>query len=423
MKNRKYIKIIRNRIIMLTAFLILVCISFSTSYSNFIYKSSNHRAVEMMVNKLDYEFKINNVYTNELSIKPGNIVVEAEIMSLNEVETKYKLTYKNDNNIHIFYLDDIPSGSINPSETKKYKLFISNTSDKLIKVKFDVACGYANNSLDDVIITEGYKEIKNSFAIGMKVDYTPANSNDHYDLDKELTGYVKNQTVYKKTLDWELLNVNDNGTINIISTSPVTIDNKNNLLYLSGSAGYNNGVYLLNDVCNKIYGSYNASGRNLNIEDIENNLSDLWNYKMYYNPQTNNGYISYDIYTFVPAQFLNNLSKSASGELITEEQFVKEDTLTILVDYWTHEMEQDNFKSIYFDVFMNQKYNTWLSSRYVNAFDSYALFGLSNINANVIGGNILYSSMGDTFTNSNAIRPVVTITSAIYLDNDIIKIK
>ena len=273
MKNRKYIKIIRNRIIMLTAFLILVCISFSTSYSNFIYKSSNHRAVEMMVNKLDYEFKINNVYTNEISIKPGNIVVETEVMSLNEVETKYKITYKNDSNIHVFYLDDNPSGSIQPNETKKYKLFISNTSDKLIKMKFDVASGYANNSVDDVIIIDGYKEIKDSFTIGMKVDYTPANTNDHYDLDKDLTGYVKNQTVYKKTLDWELLSVNENGTISIISTSPVTIDNKNNLLYLSGSAGYNNGVYLLNDICDKLYGSYNASARNLNIGDIEKYLS------------------------------------------------------------------------------------------------------------------------------------------------------
>ena len=80
MKERRYIKVIRNRIILLTAFLILVCISFSTSYSNFIYKSSNHRAVEMYVNKLDYELKINDSYTDNISIKPGNTIINVNII-------------------------------------------------------------------------------------------------------------------------------------------------------------------------------------------------------------------------------------------------------------------------------------------------------------------------------------------------------
>ena len=423
MKDRRYIKIIRNRIILLTAFLILVCISFSASYSNFVYKTSSHRAVEMLVNKLDYEFKINNVYTNEISIKPGNIILDLEIVSLNEVETKYKLSYLKDNNIHIYYLNEIPSGSIYQNENKKIKLFVSNTGDKLIKLKFDIASGYSNNSLDDVILKEGYNEINETFVIGSYVDYTVKNSNEDYELKIEQTGYNKEQTVYKKTTKWKLLNINDDGTINIISETPLTIDNKNNLLYLSGSIGYNNGVYLLNDICNKLYGSYNASGRNLNIEDIENNMSNLWDYKTYYNPQTNNGYIRYDINTYTPKQYLNNLSKSDSGELITENHFTKEEFLEINVDYWTHEMMSENFNNNYYSLFMNQKYNSWLSSRYVNAFDSYALFGLSNIYGNVVSGNILYSSIGDTFTNGNAIRPVITVNSAIYIDKDIIKIK
>ncbi len=423
MKDRRYIKIIRNRIILLTAFLILVCISFSTSYSNFIYKSSNHRAVEMLVNKLDYEFKINNVYTNEISIKPGNIILNTELTSLNEVETKYKLSYSNNSGINIFYLSEAPSGSILPNENKKIKLFVSNTSDKLIKIKFDVASGYSNNPLEDVKIKEGYTEISNTLSSGTNVNYSPVNSNDKYVVEKELSGYNKDQNVIKKSSKWKLLNVLDDGSINIISEQSITIDNKNNLLYLSGSNGYNNGVYLLNDICNKLYGSYNASARNLAIEDIESNLSKLWDYKTYYNPQTNNGYIKYEINTYTPKQYLNKLSKSEPGELITEEPYTKEEFLEINVDYWTHEMEYSNFNGTYYDIFMNPKYNTWLSSRYVNAFDSYALFGLSNIYDNTVSGNILYSSIGDTFTNGNAIRPVVNISSAIYMENNTIKIK
>ncbi len=423
MKDRRYIKIIRNRIIMLTAFLILVCISFSTSYSNFIYKSSNHRAVEMYVNKLDYELKLNDVYSNEISIKPGNVVISAEILSLNEVETNYKLTYSNDSNIHIYYLDKTPNGSILPNETKKHKIFVSNTSDKLIKLKFDIASGYSNNSLSDVKTLDNYNEINNTFVIGTNVYYSPVNSNDKYILEKEISGYNKNQTIVKKSSKWKLLNVNDNGTIDIISESPITIDNKNNYLYLSSANGYNNGVYILNDICNKLYGSYNATGRNLTIEEIENSLSKVWDYKTYFNPQTDNGYIRYDKNTYVPLQFLSYLSKSEPGDLITENQVLKIEDLEINVDYWTHEMNENNFKNNYYELFMNQNHNSWLSSRYVNAFDSYALFGLSNIYDNVVSGNILYSSIGDTFTNGNAIRPVVTISSAVYVDNDVIKIK
>ena len=210
---------------------------------------------------------------------------------------------------------------------------------------------------------------------------------------------------------------------NIISENSITIDNKNNLVYLSGSAGYNNGVYLLNDICNQLYGSYNAPARNLNIGDIEKSLRSIWSYKEYYNPQTENGYIKYDNNTYTPKQYLNNISKNESGSLIEEDSFVKQDSLEIIVDYWTHEMEENNFKNGYYELFMNQKYNTWLASRYVNAFDSYALFGLSYIYSNVVSGNILYSSMNSIFTNGNAIRPVVTIKNPIYLEKGIINLK
>lgn len=423
MKERRYIKVIRNRIILLTAFLILVCISFSTSYSNFIYKSSNHRAVEMYVNKLDYELKINDSYTDNISIKPGNTIINVNISSLNDVETNFKLLFNDNKDINIFYLGDKPSGSIRSGEVKTYKLFMSNISDKLINVKFELSSGYINNPLDDIDISEGYKEINDTLLLGDYVNYIPTNTNSNYVLSKNLSGYSKDQTINKKTSKWRILDINNDGSINIISENSITIDNKNNLIYLSGSAGYNNGVYLLNDICNQLYGSYNAPARNLNINDIEKSLSNIWSYKEYYNPQTENGYIKYDNNTYTPKQYLNNIAKSEAGSLIEEDSFIKQDSLEINVDYWAHEMEENNFKNGYYELFMNQKYNTWLSSRYVNAFDSYALFGLSNIYSNVVSGNILYSSMNSIFTNGNAIRPVVTIKNPIYLEKGIINLK
>jgi len=423
MKDRRYIKIIRNRIILLTAFLILVCISFSASYSNFIYKSSNHRAVEMFVNKLDYEFKINDVYTNKISIKPGNEIININVYSLNEIDTMFKISYSENKDINIYYLDDAPMGTIKPNENKKYKLLISNKSDKLISVNFEVASGYVNNELSDIKLSEKYSDISNTLRVGTIVNYLPLNTDTKYELEKELSGYSKDQTINRKSVKWKLLSINSDGTINIISEAPITIDSKNSLLYLSGSKGYNNGVYLLNNICNTLYGSYNAPARNLNIGDIEKSLSNKWSYKSYNNPQTYNGYIKYETNTYTPKQYLNNLSKNDSGELITENSYSKEEFLEINVDYWTHEMEESNFKTHYYSLFMNQKYNSWLSSRYVNAFDTYALFGLSNIYDNVVSGNILFSSIEDNFTNGNAIRPVVTINNAIYVDKNIIQIK
>ena len=423
MKQRRYIKIIRNRIILLTAFLILVCISFSASYSNFIYKSSNHRAVEMFVNKLDYELKINGNYNNKISIKPGNEIVTLNIYSLNEVETKFKLSHNKNSDINIYYIDKAPMGSIKPNETKSYKILVSNKGDKLVDVNFEIASGYSNNGLEDIKLTENYTDINETLNVGTFVNYSQVNSNDKYDLEKEISGYTKNQTIYKKSVKWKLLNINSDGSINIISEAPITVDSKNNLLYLSGSQGYNNGVYILNDICNSLYGSYNAISRNLNINDIEKNMSNEWNYNQYTNPQTSNGYIRYDTNTITPQQYINNLPKSESGELILENGYTTKDYLEIIVDYWTHEMDETNFKDGYYSLFMKQKYNSWLSSRYVNAFDSYALFGLSNIYSNVVSGNVLFSSIGDSFNNGNAIRPVVTITSPVYIEKGTIQIK
>ena len=423
MKQRRYIKIIRNRIILLTAFLILVCISFSASYSNFIYKSSNHRAVEMFVNKLDYELKINDVYTNKYSIKPGNEIINVSIYSLNEVATKFKISHSENSDISIYYLDNKPMGSIKPNETKNYKLLVSNKSNKLVDINFEVASGYSNNYVDEIKIPDNYLEISDTLIVGTQVNYVPSNLEDKYDLDKELSGYSKNQSIIKKNTKWKLLSINNDGSLNIISENPLTIDNKNNLLYFSGSAGYNNGVYIINDICNKLYGSYDAKARGLNIGDIEKALSDVWSYKQYYNPQTENGYIKYETNTYTPKQYLNKISKNDSGELITENHYTKEEFLEINVDYWTHEMEDNNFKNNYYDLFMNKKINSWLASRYVNAFDSYALFGLSNIYKNTVSGNILFSSIGDNFTNGNAIRPVVTISNPISIEKGIIVLK
>ena len=423
MKSKKYYNMIRNRVIFLVIMLTIVCISFNASYSNFIYNSNNHRAVEMYISSLQYEFKINDLYTDTITVRPGNTYIKTSITSLNEVNTKFKYAYKSNDNIKVYYVEKFPSDVIKPNETKNYDLLICNLSDDIIKMEFAIRSGYNTNTFEDIKIGEGYTYINDTIRVGDYVDYKPVNSNDSYVLRKELSGYVKDQTLYKKATKWVVLNINNDGSVDLISEKALPIDNRNNLLNLTGYKGYNNGVYILNELCNKIYGSYYAPGRNLNIDDIEQNLTDLWKPNLYVAPGTDNNYVEYNTNTFVPAVYLNHLARSEKGSLIVEDEISEEDNLEINVDYWTQEFEEKNFKNIYFKIFMNQKYSQWLSSRYINSFDSYALFGLSNITNNRVDGNLLYSSINDTFTSSNALRPIVNTKNAIYREKNSLKIK
>ncbi len=423
MKRRKYVKIIRNRILVLLALLVIVCVSFSTSYSNFVYNSTDHRAVEMYVSPLNYEIKINDTYNGTIAVKPGNSFVNIDILSNNGVSTKYKLMYGTDDNLSVYFLDNVPSGDIGSGKSKTHRLIVSNLSDNIIKVNFKIVGGYNTNKLEDIIAPLGFSEINQTIHIGDYVEYKPVNANDSYEIDKEISGYTKNQTVYKKNSKWRVFDINDDGSIDIISEKSISIDSKYNLLHLSGYKGYNNGVYILNDVCNRLYGSYFATARNISINDIESKLSGNWNPKEYINSIAEDGYKQYDKNMYVPAIYSEGLDRSDSFNIILQDEYTVEDSLETEINYWTHDMEEDNFKDLYYDIIMNQKYNTWISSRYVNAFDSYALFGISNMEKNTIMGNILYSSINDTFTGANAIRPIVNIKTGIQLENGVFKIK
>ena len=423
MKSKRYYKMIKHRVIFLVIILLVVCVSFNASYSNFIYNSNNHRAVEIYVSSLLYDFKVNDAYTDTITVKPGNTYVSTSITSLNEVNTKFKLIYKDNEDLRVFYLNGNPADEIAPNETKKYNFLVSNLSDDIIKLEFKVNSGYNTHHVEDIKVDTGYNEIVDTIKVGDYVAYTPVNSNDSYVLKKELSGYTKDQTIVRKSSKWKVFNINTDGSVDLISEKAITLDSKNNLLHLSGYKGYNNGVYIINELCNKVYGSYFALGRSLNVDDIESKLTKLWKPSEYVDYGNENNHAEFSTNTFVPAVYLSHLSKSDKGSLITEDEINEEDSLDINIDYWTKEFEKENFVEPFFDMFMNQKYPTWLASRYIGAFESYALFGIHNIEGKTVSGNLLYSSRNDTFTNNNALRPIVNLKAPIYKEKNTYKIK
>ena len=107
--------------------------------------------------------------------------------------------------------------------------------------------------------------------VGEIVSYTPDTPSTGYDLSTAKSGYSSAQTIdgtYDPTT-WKIMDVDESGNV----TKLLGIGSKT--VSFQGSTGYNNGVYLLNDICKSRYGnaSLGATARSLNIEDIESRMN------------------------------------------------------------------------------------------------------------------------------------------------------
>lgn len=114
-----------------------------------------------------------------------------------------------------------------------------------------------------VVLCEKERTLKT----GDYVNYTYDTVGTNYSLSPTVSGYKSNQSIPQtKSLKWRILSVNDDGSIDLISETSTDKD-----VYLYGALGYNNGVYVLNDICTKLYSnsSLGIKARSINIEDIE----------------------------------------------------------------------------------------------------------------------------------------------------------
>ena len=108
--------------------------------------------------------------------------------------------------------------------------------------------------------------------VGDYVAYTPGSeTKSSYPLAASESGYSTDQTINKENLSWRVLSINNNGTVDLISAAPTS-----KYIYLRGALGYNNGVYLLNDISAKLYSnnSLGVTARSLTIEDVEKHMTE-----------------------------------------------------------------------------------------------------------------------------------------------------
>ena len=389
----KYMKFFKRNIIVLVILLIVVFFSFGISYSNFVYNSIDHRAVEMHINKLKYNIKINDENTNNIVLTPGNNTLIINIESLNEVKTYFKLLTLNNDNIDIYYYENEPYGMINENGNITIKLLTTNKTNENITCELLVSSGYINNTLDDINIPDNYIEIKNKINIGDNIEYKIDETKRYNYNDLELLPIKSN---------YRILNINDNGTLDIISNEPINLSNQ---LIFKGSNGYNNIIYLLNNISSSLYSSnYSINIRNLNLDDIEK--------------YTNNKIVNYNgnVKTYNENIYIPSLYEQEKNSIINNIHVLNEIEKINKIDSNTF------IKPIYYELFIeknNKYYNPYyLLTRYAQANENNVSFGIFSINNNEINKCDLYDTDNNEYDINLMIRPIITLSNNTKINYD-----
>ena len=107
--------------------------------------------------------------------------------------------------------------------------------------------------------------------VGDYVNYIPRGAQSYY-IPESYLGVA--QTLYKENLEWRVLDIKDDGYVELISTTANTNIN------MKVARGYNNMVYVLNDVAKELYSnnSIGAIARSIKVEDVIDKINPGYDY-------------------------------------------------------------------------------------------------------------------------------------------------
>lgn len=315
-----------------------------------------------------------------------------------------------------------------------------------------------NGGTTDVSIPEGLK-------IGSEVKYNPSGT---YTWQSKYCSSPEN-TSYEKTLnsrDGEPFNINTWKVFDINeSTGEVTLvpehstydgndgaDPNSGTVYLYGAQGYNNGVKLLNDACNELYGdsSKGISARSINMTDIESEgkmtkvaLEQAHSYTndAKWGEQVSSGYLSGDSYypSIYAQEILNGVdgTQSPSGLKISEQTSLIEpgenngaipgNGLRPTQTYWfrNNSFMQGAFETAsngtsYYSLLMPDGPSTyyWVASRCVDANSSNCNFRVSFVYIGEMDGCNMIYSYGYSSGYYSGLFPMVSLSSELINVND-----
>ena len=380
----------------------------------------------------DYTITVKKPVAPTPSVKVGAIRVVSDSTgagsSLGEASTRKGTT------LYIMIESTISGGTTTVSPQVPYAVTENGT------YKFTVT-GTVNGTTYTKEVSVTVNQFKNSILedinikIGDSVNYTYDTASSSYTLESKYSGYSSNQTIAQTTgLTWKVLNVDkENDTVDIISTNPTSSTvNFYNIL------GYNNGPYLMNEICKAQYSNktLGVNARSINLLDMEKHLTAA-------GIAARNAYSSnvkygttktYTSNTKYPSLYANQKGAGPNVSSITPSDTTKgNDPYEESKPIATTEPTTDNTSGTgdpltvtqtYYNIPINDtNYGTassilangtpfWVAARYVGAYSGYARFGLRFVDTGS-NGFVMFYSNGGTDGDDYALRPVVSLPSSL----------
>ena len=381
----------------------------------------------------DYTITVKKPVAPTPSVKVGAIRVVSDSTgagsSLGEASTRKGTT------LYIMIESTISGGTTTVSPQVPYAVTENGT------YKFTVT-GTVDGKTYTKNVTATVNQYKNGInldeiQIGDYVNYTYDidSASSSYTLESKYSGYSSNQTIAQTTgLTWKVLNVDkENDTVDIISTNPTSSTvNFYNIL------GYNNGPYLMNEICKAQYSNktLGVKARSINLLDMEKHLTaDGIKARNAYTSNVKYGTTkTYTSNTKYPSLYANQKGAGPNVSSITPSDITKgNDPYEESKPIATTEPTTDNTSGTgnpltvtqtYYNIPINDtNYGTassilangtpfWVAARYVYAYSDYAYFGLRLAHTNASGCDMFVSG-GDTNGNGYALRPVVSLPSSL----------
>ena len=339
--------------------------------------------------------------------------------------------------LYITFTHSIEGGTTTVSPSIPFKVTANGTYN------FTVT-GTVNGETSTKTVSATVNQYSSKYKIGDYVNYTydPA---ENYKITSATCGSSSNPAdgIPQTTgLKWRILNIDEaNGTVDLISENPTGTS-----VYFSNILGYNNGPYLMNEICKAQYSnkSLGVNARSINLLDMEKHLTaagiaarngytnGVQQYGTTKTYTSNTKYPSLyagqkgagvDVADANASSILQDHTKGndpygeskpiAETEPTTDNTSGTGNPLTVTQTYYNISINSTNYGDAY-KVLSNSTWY-WVAARYVETDSDNAYFGLRYADTNTGGGNMFYSN-GSTNLNINRLRPVVSLSSSILSD-------
>ena len=302
-------------------------------------------------------------------------------------------------------------------------------------------------------------EIPEGLGIGSKVTYTPEAGTYNWQAEycsstKEVGTddvMLNNADANYKITNWRVYSIDEStGEVELVPTAPT-----GGTVYLGQAQGYNNAVKLLNDACSSLYSDRGKgiTARSMNIKDIEKKMTEegLKSAHEYINEGTKYGnQVTRKYrrnYIWFPTIYEQEQYRAIDKETNTrEETGIKvseqneligrtesgatgggkqaETSIQPTQTYWykTHDDMQTALKEEnginYRELIKPQGIRTkayWLASRNIITFSYRCYFNVSSVDGGGFGGRNMCYSDSNTYDDSLALFPVVSLSSELLV--------